>query len=434
MRIALSSYTGLGAWFVLRLMAEGHDVDYYLSKSEYEDVLSGLISKPKLLSLDHRRTLQGFGYPSYNGYDLSIFDLTGKPKQAEYSKTICPTFGDGFLECMLEDDRENGLKAMEECEIKVPPYQRFDKSSEAKSFVKKEDKRYVFKPFTPSGQTQDTATTYVAKSAEDMVKNLDKLCEQAKGCSFILQEYIKGTEMSVEGWFNGEDFFLINGDIEEKKFMNDAKGPNTGCGGNLIFAMHEDMHIYKECLKKTIPFLKQYGFRGVVDINCILAEGTAYALEWGPRLGYLCCPVFTNMYGSGLAELFLAVASGKTPNVKWEASFGAAVTISIPPYPTEIRIPKAKGVPIEGLDPKNIEDLTTCYLYDACLNGKGLITSGNYGYIAAPIGIGESIVEAFMHCENIINKIHIPNMQYRTDIEKVCTKKYEDLLTEGWFS
>jgi len=417
-------------------MAEGHDVDYFLSKPEYGEVLSGLIPKPRIASIDHRRTLLGFGYPIYKGYDLSIFDLTGKARQAEASKAQCPTFGDGEFECILEDDREKGMQFMEKCGMVVPPYQRFDKASDAKAFVKKEDGRYVFKPFTPSGQTQDTATTYVAKDAEDMLRNLDNLCMEAKGCPFILQEFIKGTEMSVEGWFNGEEFFLLTGDIEEKKFMTKNKGPNTGCSGNLIFAIHNEMRIFKDTLEKCKPFLKEIGFKGVIDVNSIITADKAYALEWGPRFGYLCCPVMSNMYGYGWGDMLAAVASGRTPEVKWAAPFGAAVTISIPPYPTEIRIPKAKDIPIEGLDPENPDDILNCYLYDVKLskNRKRLVTSGNYGYIGAPMGVGDSIVESFLRLEDMLEKIHIPNMQYRTDIEECTLHKYLQLQTDGWIT
>src|SRR5208337_3044570 len=125
MKIAMSSYSGMGAWFVLRLMAEGHDVDYYLSKPEYEDVLKGLIPAPKNLHLDHRYHIQGYGFPSYKKYDLSLFDLTGRAKQADASRLETPTLGDGSFEHMLEDDREFGIKAMEAADIDVPPYTKF---------------------------------------------------------------------------------------------------------------------------------------------------------------------------------------------------------------------------------------------------------------------------------------------------------------------
>ena len=433
MKIALSSYTGMGAWFGLRLRAEGHDVDYYLSDSKYEDVLGGLIPPPKMASLDHRRHLLGYGFPSYKNYDLSLFDLTGRAKQADYSRMECPTLGDGSLEHMLEDDREFGIKSMEECGINVPPYVKFDNPGEAKSFLKKNNKAYVYKPFTIGGTTQDTATTYVSKSAEDLLEFIDSLFEASKRAPFILQEFIKGTEIGTEAFFNGTDFFLITGTLEEKKFMNDNKGPNTGCSGNLIFAMHPDMKIFKEGLEKATPFLRATGFRGIIDLNTIVTENQVYGLEWTPRFGYLCCPTIANMYGLGYGDLLYDIAMGKNPEIKWgHGSFGAAVTLTIPPYPTEIRLPKAKGIPIEGVDPKDLDQLINTYLFDAMVEGKKLVTSGNYGYIGAVLSAGQSIDATFAQLEGRLSRIHIPNCQYRTDIHESTTKRYYQLQTWGW--
>jgi phosphoribosylamine-glycine ligase len=434
MRIALSSYSGMGAWFALRLMAEGHKVDYYLSDKKFEDVLSGLIPTPKILNLDHRRHQEGYGYPSYKGYDLSLFDLTGRAKQAEYSRTMCPTLGDGFFETMMEDDREQGINAMEYCDINVPPYTRFDNPSEAKPFIKKMDKRYVFKPFTQGGQSQDTATTYVAKNAEDLIKVIDPLWASAKGAPFILQEFIEGTEIGTEAFFNGEDFYCLTGTIEEKKFMNDNKGPNTGCSGNLIFAMSTQAKIYKDGLEKTKSMLKAAGFRGILDLNTIVTEDKIYGLEWTPRFGYLCCPTIASMYGSGYAELLWNVASGKTPAQKWAYTHGMSVTVTIPPYPTEIRMPKTKGIPIEGIDPRDRDQLCSMFLYDAMLakDKKSLETVGNYGYVGAPIGVGDSISEAWEDCETLLKKIQIPNCQHRTDILKSTSERHNKLEVNSW--
>jgi phosphoribosylamine-glycine ligase len=433
MKIALSSYTAMGAWWVLRLLAEGHDVDYFLSDDKYEDVLRGLIPPPKMTSIDQRRHLQGYGFPNYEKYDLSLFDLTGRAKLADHSRSQTATLGDGELEHMLEDDREFGIEMMEKCGINVPPYERFNTAAEAKPFIKKFDRAYVFKPFTAGGQTQDTATTYVAKSAEDMLKFIDKVWAAAKNAPFILQEVVKGTEIGTEAFFNGEDFYLITGTLEEKKFMNDNKGPNTGCAGNLIFAMNEDMMIYKEGLAKAKPMLKEFGFRGIIDLNTIVTESKVYALEWTPRFGYLCCPTIATMYGSGYGELLFDIASGKSPSIKWgSGSFGAAITITIPPYPTEIKIPKTKGIPIQGIDPKDLAQLCEMYLFDAMVEKKELVTSGNYGYIGAVLSAGHSIESAFAQLEGRMLDIQIPNAQYRTDIHKSTLARYTQLEEWGW--
>lgn len=419
---------------MLRLMAEGHKVDYYLSKAEYEDVLAGLIPKPKLLSLDHRRHQEGYGYPSYKSYDLSLFDLTGRPKQAEASRAVVPTLGDGEFEHLLEDDREFGIRCMEEAGISVPPYERFNTSAEGKAFVQKTGKRFVFKPFTIGGQVQDTDTTYVSKNAEDLIAVIDKVWLASKRAPFILQEFVSGIEIGTEGFFNGEDFFCLTGTLEEKKFMNENKGPNTGCSGNLIFTMKPTCRIYEEGLKKIIPVLKMAGFRGILDLNTIVTPEKMYALEWTPRFGYLCCPTIAHMYGQGYADLLHATASGGTPLARWKWEFGAAVTITIPPYPTEIRIPKAKDIPIKGIDFEDVVQLQEYYLYDVRLNGKGLCTSGNCGYIGAAIAGGDTISQAFEKVKHRVDRLQIPNMQYRTDIEKSTFERYSKLERDSWIS
>lgn len=437
MKIALSSYTGLGAWWILRLKAEGHTVDYYLSDKKYEDILRGLIQPPKIISLDHRRAEVGF--PDYGKYDLSLFDLTGRAKQADRSRLQCPTLGDGSFEHLLEDDREFGIRAMEECGINVPPYTKFNTASEAKSFLQKDNKRYVFKPFTLGGTGQDTATTYVSKNSADLLKYIDPLWNAAKNAPFILQEFIEGTEIGTEAFFNGIDFFLLTGTLEEKKFMNDNKGPNTGCSGNLIFTMSDECNLFKEGLLKAKQFLSNYGFRGIIDLNTIVTEDNIYGLEWTPRFGYLCCPTIATMYGSGYGDLLFDIAFGKSPNIKWGGgNFGAAVTLSIPPYPTEIRmLPRATGIPVQGINLEAIEDLTESdlyeiYLFDVCVEKRELITSGNGGYVGAVLSAAHSPEAAFAKLEGRLKQVQIPNCQYRTDLEKTTTQRYQQLCEWGY--
>ena len=90
-----------------------------------------------------------------------------------------------------------------------------------------------------------------------------------------------------------------------------------------------------------------------------------------------------------------------------------------------------KAIPI---DPENLEQLCNTFMFDVMVapDKKSLITSGNYGYICAPIGIGDSIEEASIKCENAIKKINIPDMQYRTDIYKSTLKRYQFLESNGW--
>jgi len=410
-----------GAWFSLQLEEEGHTVDIWLMDhyDDYGMVLSGLVKTP----LRAR--------PNFSSYDLIMFDLTGRPKIAEEALKQTPTIGDGNLQSELEDDRMFGIEIMEQCDIGVPFYETFDDIGTARRFIKKTNKTYVFKP--NGGQQQDTATTYVSKSPEDLLKYLDKLSGTAKGVEFILQEVVHGTEVSVEAWFNGEDFFLINGTLEEKKFMNEGRGPNTGCAGNLVWIFDQTNRplIFREGLEKLKDFLQGAGFRGMIDLNTIVTDSKLFGLEWTPRFGYDASATLYSCIGN-VGELFGSIASGGVPSVDIISTHACGVRLTIPPYPSEIKNKHPEDVPVEGIEEDDI--VKDCFLYD-CMVGDGdsLVTAGVNGLVCVPIVHGNDIAGIFGRLSEKIKKISIPDVQYRTDIEYCTTKRFNTLNNQGWF-
>jgi len=424
-RILICSYSGYGFWFSLRLREEGHSVDIFLDDKDnpkYKYILEGLISPP-LLKL-----------PDLKKYDLVLFDLTGRPKLAEQCLSLnIPMMGDGDLASELEDNRLFGIEVMEQCDVQVPNYEVFGDISEAKRYIRKTDKRYVFKPF--GGQEQDTATTYASKNADDLLRYIDRLGELSKGAEFLLQEFVEGTEISTEGYFNGEEFFLINGTLEEKKLMNGNIGPNTGCAGNLVWVYDEQNkpYIFREGLGKLKDFLQEYNFRGMIDLNTIVSDSQLYGIEWTPRYGYDASATIYSCISSDLGDFLGAIGSGVQPEYQIGNVFSAGVRLSIPPYPTETHDDKVirEDVPIEGIEEDDISK--NCFLYDCVVNSdSSFSTLGINGFVAVPIQQGGTIQEVFGRLGERIKKIHIPDMQYRTDIEERCIKRYTTLARQGW--
>lgn len=414
MKIAMTSYSGYGAWFIRRLLKEKHQVSYFLTNPLAMDILKGLVPKPSSSK------------PDYAGFDLSLFDLTGRARSADASIETTPTIGDGSLNCKLEDDRAFGIELMEEAGIEVPPYERFTDLSQAQAYIRKEGKRYVYKP--DGGQEKDAETTYVSSDSADMLSYLSR--PGIINGPFILQEFIEGTEISVEGWFNGDDFFLLNSTLEDKKFMNENKGPNTGCSGNLVFLIKSTDKIYREGLGKAKEIFQQLGYKGMIDLNTIVTEDKAYGLEWTPRFGYDASATLLRMYAGDYGEMLASVASGAMPDSLWGADYGASVRLSIPPYPSEIKGKHKSGVVCMGLEPDRD------YIYDAmATSGKvdpSIETVGLNGLVAAPITVGNDPVRIFEQLYSIVDGIKIPNMQYRTDCGKSALKKLAKLKTQGW--
>jgi len=421
-RILIVTDTGYGHWFSLRFKEEGHSVDIHWADKKDDDAISclgGMCPEPFKEE------------PKFSKYDLVLFDLTGNPKLAERAREEAPTIGDSNAADELENNRLSGIQVMENCDINVPEYETFDDIGEAKRFVKKTNKRYVFKPF--GGQNQDTASTYVGKSAEDMIRYLDKLTDLSKGMQFLMQEVVDGTEVSTEGWFNGNDFYLLNGTLEEKKFMDGGHGPNTGCAGNLVFS-YDSLNpplIFREGLGKTKDFLQSIRYVGPIDLNTIVSDTKIYGLEWTPRFGYDAAATLFHLIESELGEFMYQIATGEIPTFRLKNPYAVSIRISIPPYPTEIKGKHPANVPIEGLD--KAKDLwRSYYLFDCCLDGDNYCTAGINGFICCPIASGLTIPEAYDKMMFRLNRLQIPNMQYRGDLLKCFNKRYNDLRVEGW--
>lgn len=422
MKIILNSYTGIGTWFTLRLGEEGHSVDYYQMDKNRLNVLRGLAPSPLTAK------------PDYSKYDLSIFDLTGKEKLAEESLKTTPTIGDSNLATQLEDDRLFGIQIMEQCGINVPPYEVFQDVESAAAFVRKEKKRYVFKPF--GGQDQKANTTYVSRGWKDLLDYMSKLGEDTKGVSFLLQEFVdQGTEISTEAYFNGEEFFAINHTLEEKKFMNGNIGPATGCAGNLVWFCAEGRasKTFSEGLEKLGEFLASQSYRGMVDLNSIVTESKLYGLEWTPRFGYDASATLFSLIRKGdLGNFLYAIAAGERvpSDIFKEEWFAASVRVSVPPYPCEEEGLHREGIPISGITEENMHKF---YLWDCMEDGGELVTCGEgYGVVCCPIAKGITNNAAFYNVKQLIKELKIPDMQYRTDLHEYCNARYNILDKQSW--
>jgi len=429
MRILLVSQHSIGAYFILRLLKEGHQVEWWLLKrGPWETALRGLIPEPYL-----RRPPQSVLESS----DLILFDQNGMGKLAEELRKFAPVLGDGLLASKLEDDRLYGIEVMEQCGIEVPFYETFKIPEEARAFISKRPARYVYKPFTAPGQEQHSATTYVSSSAEDMLASLDRIFTETKGLPFLLQEVVEGEEISVEGWFDGSNFHFLGLTLEEKKFMNSGMGPNTGAAGTLEGIFNNMPRLFTKGLGRLIPYLRAQGYRGMIDLNTIVNESHAYGLEFTTRWGYDCCPTRFSLLdqdmGQFLFDLATAPEGGISMDLKLRADWAASTRYSIPPYPMEIEGHHPEGVAISGIA---LEDAwRDCYLYDAQTEGpnsENLVTAGIFGHICSPIGIGHTAKGAWQAVERRVEKMKIPNMQARTDCCESTLKRLEKIKSMGW--
>jgi phosphoribosylamine-glycine ligase len=410
--ILLVSSDADGAWFVWLLAAAGHRVDWTVKHKREVDTLKGIIPAPL-----------PFANPA--NYDLVVFDLSGMGAAADAARKVTPTIGGSSLADRLEDDRVFGIEAMEQAGIKVPAWQSFSSPAEALAFLNKNKKRYVLKPI---GDAPSDAT-YVSKSAEDMARFIETRLD-AKVQSFVLQEFVEGTEVSTEAWWTGTQWVALNHTLELKKLMVDDKGPNTGCAGNVVWMPAKPNAIFQQGLERIGSLLQQAGFVGMIDLNAIVTEGELYGLEWTPRFGYEGTCNLTRLLPMEFGAFLHAVAIGQAPTLgEPKAAFAATIRLSVPPYPSAKLSKKLVQVPIAGID---LQRLDSFFLCDVIKEGEEIKTSGLNNAIGTPIGVGATIESAVGEVESAISRLDIPNLQYRTDVAAVLGKRYRTLERGGW--
>ena len=165
------------------MQREGHDVSAIVAEEHYAEALKGLV-----------RVMPGSEVYKASEYDLVVMDTSGMGEDADAAREQVPTIGGSVLADKLEEDRIFSLEFMQRCGLQVSPWEAFDNPADAIRFIKKRNTRLVFKPI---GEQSDKSTTYVSRSAEDMLDYFDVLFRTAKVKEFILvQEYVAGPEVS----------------------------------------------------------------------------------------------------------------------------------------------------------------------------------------------------------------------------------------------
>jgi len=422
-RVCVASIFAEAAWFSHLLSTQGHDVSLAVSDDRYEQVLGGMVKvMPKEVAY------------SADQYDLVVFGETGSGKDADRAREQTPTVGDSVLADTLEENREASLEFMQQCGIQVSPWEVFSDPSDAIRHIKKTKKRYVFKPI---GDQDDKSTTYVSKSAEDLLHYFDVLFRSAKVSKFVLQEFVAGTEVSTQCYMNESGYYALNHTLETKKLMNGDVGPNTGCSGSLVWLANRDNVLFEKGLKKAIAPLQEMGYVGPIDLNTIVNEQGVFGLEFCPRFGYDSDALLTRLIGGNFGDFLFAIATDQRPaEIIPRHSFCASVRLSVPPYPCEA-LPETfykAGIPIEGLTEKNFDRF---YVYDVrkrAEDADDLETAGICGWVGSPLAVGETPGHAFTEAYEMLKHVRVPNGQYRTDVHSNTAKRYAELREGGWLN
>jgi phosphoribosylamine--glycine ligase len=288
----------------------------------------------------------------------------------------------------------------------------------------------------PSGEIQDLKQLLFVGNEEDGndIIRILKAFEKTWGneiAAFQLQRKVKGVEVAVSAFFNGQRFLKpYNITFEHKKLFPKELGVSTGEMGTSMF-WTEESPLFDATLAKFEKKLKDAAYVGHIDINCIVNGNGIYPLEFTSRFGYP--QVFIQRAGitEPLGKMFYKIAKGQDFKIQVKKGFQVGAYMVVPPFPYQdkksfemfskdalvlFKKPMKDGVHIQHL--KNV-------------NGEWLIT-GDSGVALLVSGTGITMKEAQKNMYNRIAHVMINSSYYRTDIGDRWTEDSDKLWAWGY--
>ena len=421
--------SGWGSAVPLAMACEeaGHETRFWIQDKDSLDVGDGFITKAK----DWKELL--------GWCDLLISDDTHMAKITDpFRDNGIPVIGGTKMTDALEEDRGMGQKLFKAAGLDVLESKEFKTMEEAISYVQDNPGPYVVKV---SGTAQnDKTSTYVGQMEDgaDIVPVLEHMAEKLeKGVEGVeIQEKVDGLEVALTGFFNGEKFIgpcFVN--FEHKKLMSwkcqSGIGPNTGEMGTTGYWLDQEIPLFQKVMAPMVSPLREMGYHGAFDINCIISDGKIYPLEMTNRFGWPALPMMLEtLKENDLGDFFMALASGKDFDLQTSYPVSLCVVIGVPPLPymnDEIFEKYSKDMPVifkdgvpEGLYPGECKK-----------DGDQWMVGGTSGCLAVAAAGGHSIEECREQAYEIADQVIVPNKMVRDDIGRTTEEAYEELEEMG---
>jgi phosphoribosylamine---glycine ligase len=261
---------------------------------------------------------------------------------------------------------------------------------------------------------------YICSTLEELKEAASDIFEKkvlgAAGERALLERFKKGYELSFFILTNGEKYVVLPMAQDHKKIGDGETGPNTG-GMGAVAPIPVDPKDFEAIISKvvepTIAHLKKIKleYRGILFIGLMMMPEGPSVLEFNVRFGDPEAQVLLPLLDGDWGQVFLQIAKGQLPTMKWHSIYAACVVMAAEGYPASV----VKGTAIKG-------DLSTqtssSYILHAGTKKENGVWTVNGGRVLNLVGLGSSLKEAIKKSYDLSETIEWKGSQMRRDIGK----------------
>ena len=317
----------------------------------------------------------------------------------------------------LEGSKKFAKEFMIRHKIPTARYRTFNKKNihEAKDFLDSLSPPYVLKAdglAAGKGVLILTDINKAKQSLENMI--LKKKFGQASK-RVVIEEYLKGIEVSSFVLTNGETYKIFPMAKDYKRIGVGDSGLNTGGMGAISPVPFVDKKLYKkienQIIQPTINGLKKdnIDYTGFLFIGLMIVKSEPYVIEYNVRLGDPETEAILPRIESDLLEIFLQLKTSQLQNFNLKVSdlFSSTVMTVSKGYPQKYD----KGKVIFGLNRNKNSVIFHC---GTKKEGQNIVTSG--GRVIAVTSVDKSLKIALEKSYDTISKIDFEGKTFRNYI------------------
>lgn len=330
--------------------------------------------------------------------------------------------GPGKIGAQLEGSKDFAKEFMTRHNIPTAAYRSFTKETleEADAFLEQLEAPYVLKA---DGLAAGKGVLILEdlEEAKRELRNMMGGKFGAAGNTVVIEQFLKGIEVSVFVLTSGKDYLILPEAKDYKRIGEGDKGLNTGGMGAVspvVFADAEFMaKVEERIIKPTVEGFRKdnVDYRGFIFIGLMNCGGDPYVIEYNVRMGDPETEAVMTRIDSDLLRHLVAAAKGDLSGEKMEISKDGALTVVCVSggYPEEYR----KGIPMGGseyLHNNTPQSKVRVFHSGTAMKDGGLVTSG--GRVLAVTVNGSGIEKQREEIYAEIARIEYDGKYFRRDI------------------
>jgi phosphoribosylamine--glycine ligase len=330
-----------------------------------------------------------------------------------------PAFGPGGGAAEIEASKAFSKAVMHRAEVPTADFQVFTDAAEASAYIRDRGAPIVVKA---SGLAAGKGAI-VCETEQEALHAVERMLRAhdfgVAGHQVVIEERMRGEELSVFALTDGRDYVLLQPSQDHKRVGVGDTGPNTGGMGAYapVSIVDPDLldTVGETILRPTLAELRRRDrtFRGLLYAGLMLTDDGPRVVEFNCRFGDPETQAVLPLMDSSLLEPMQAIARGASVRdleIAWKDGAAVATVLASGGYPGSYEKDKVITIPSELQDDP---DTLVFHAGTARRNGQ-LVTDG--GRVLAVTGLGPDFETAMERSRTGAERITFEGRQYRDDI------------------